>query len=218
MNLLIIIPSYNSNDTLLELIANLNDRHTLSILVIDDGSDVEFSSDIQNVKILRNRKNRGKGYSLLKGFQYASSNGYSHALTMDADLQHSYMEVSSFLSIDTSVDLVLGCRERRRKMPISRRFSNKITSLLISSLVGMKITDSQCGYRRYNLDLVLEKNYLESGFQFESEVLIKCISRSLRVEQIKIETIYDPNNKSYIRHMSDTLKFIRLIIRSIIRK
>jgi len=218
VNLLIIIPSYNSNDTLLELIANLNDRHTLSILVIDDGSDVEFSSDIQNVKILRNRKNRGKGYSLLKGFQYASSNGYSHALTMDADLQHSYMEVSSFLSIDTSVDLVLGCRERRRKMPISRRFSNKITSLLISSLVGMKITDSQCGYRRYNLDLVLEKNYLESGFQFESEVLIKCISKSLKVEQIKIETIYDPNNKSYIRHMSDTLKFIRLIIRSIIRK
>ena len=218
MNLLIIIPSYNSNDTLLELIANLNDRYTLPILVIDDGSDVEFSFDIQNVKILRNRKNRGKGYSLLKGFQYASSNGYSHALTMDADLQHSYMEVSSFLSIDTSVDLVLGCRERRRKMPIARRFSNKITSLLISSLVGMKITDSQCGYRRYNLDLVLEKNYLESGFQFESEVLIKCISKSLKVKEIKIETIYDPNNKSYIRHMSDTLKFIRLIIRSIIRK
>ena len=106
MNLLIIIPSYNSNDTLLELIANLNDRYTLPILVIDDGSDVEFSFDIQNVKILRNRKNRGKGYSLLKGFQYASSNGYSHALTMDADLQHSYMEVSSFLSIDTSVDLM----------------------------------------------------------------------------------------------------------------
>ena len=218
MNLLIIIPSYNSKDTLLELITNLNNKYNLPLLIIDDGSDTKFSSNIQNVKVLRNRKNRGKGYSLLKGFKYAFSEGYSHALTMDADLQHSYIEVSDFLGVDISADIVLGYREIGKKMPILRRLSNRITSIILSTLIGIKIIDSQSGYRRYKLDLVLEKNYLENGFQFESEILIKCLSKSSKVEQIKIETIYDPNNKSYIRHVSDTLKFIRLIIRTIIRK
>ena len=218
MNLLIIIPSYNSKDTLLELITNLNNKYNLPLLIIDDGSDTKFSSNIQNVKVLRNRKNRGKGYSLLKGFKYAFSEGYSHALTMDADLQHSYIEVSDFLGVDISADIVLGYREIGKKMPILRRLSNRITSIILSTLIGIKIIDSQSGYRRYKLALVLEKNYLENGFQFESEVLIKSLSNSSKVEQIKIETIYDPNNKSYIRHVSDTLKFIRLIIRTIIRK
>ena len=66
--------------------------------------------------------------------------------------------------------------------------------------------------------MVLGEKYIEDGFQFESEVLIKCVNREVSVEQIKIETIYDKNNKSYIRHVSDTLKFIRLILRSLLRK
>ena len=101
-------------------------------------------------------------------------------------------------------------------MPIHRKLSNKITTALISRVTGREIFDSQCGFRRYNISLINSFNYKEDGFQFESEVLIKCLSQGASIDQVKIETIYDKNNKSYIRHVSDTFKFIRLILRSII--
>jgi len=113
---------------------------------------------------------------------------------------------------------VLGYRERDSSMPIHRKFSNQVTTSIISRFSRETIFDSQCGFRRYNLNLVNSVSYKENGFQFESEVLIKCISQGSSLEQIKIETIYDKNNKSYIRHVSDTLKFIRLILRSLVRK
>ena len=217
MNLLIVIPSYNSNNTLSKLINSLNSEYSYSILVIDDGSSPSFLLDSPNLTVLKNIQNRGKGYSLLKGFSYASSKGYSHVLTMDADLQHNYLEVSKFIDYSPEVEFVLGYRERSNNMPILRRASNMITSAIVAFLTGVKIIDSQCGFRRYSLESVLDIDYIENGFQFESEVLIKCINKNSKIRQIKIETIYDKNNKSYIRHISDTLKFIRLIIRSIIK-
>ena len=103
-------------------------------------------------------------------------------------------------------------------MPFLRRLSNKITSKIISKLTNNTILDSQCGYRRYRLEDVLSESYTEKGFQFESEVLIKCLNDNTSMTQIKIETIYDKNNKSYINHVSDTLKFIKLILKSLIKR
>ena len=103
-------------------------------------------------------------------------------------------------------------------MPISRKFSNWITSLIISCLTGIKIIDSQCGYRRYSLQSIDNIEFRETGFQFESEVLIKGVNSESKVRQVKVSTIYDENNKSYIKHFSDTLKFIQLIVRSIFKK
>ena len=103
-------------------------------------------------------------------------------------------------------------------MPMSRKFSNRLTSFIISKIVGQRIVDSQCGYRRYRLSSIDDLEFREMGFQFESEVLIKAIHSESKIKQIKISTIYDKNNKSYIKHFSDTLKFIRLIVRSIFRR
>ena len=218
MKPVILIPSYNSNDTLRDLITQLQIDRSLSIIIVDDGSESQFETDCSDVHVVRNSSNMGKGYSLLRGFKYAKELGFKHVVTMDADLQHSPAEVNLFLNSDLSNDFVLGYREKDRTMPILRKFSNSITSMILSLLTGVKIYDSQCGYRRCNLDLVLSKEYVEDGFQFESEVLIKCLMKDIKIKQIKIETIYDKNNKSYIKHVSDTLKFIRLIIRSIFRR
>ena len=95
--------------------------------------------------------------------------------------------------------------------------SNKY-SFIISKIIGQKIIDSQCGYRRYSLSDIDDLEFREMGFQFESEVLIKGINSNSKIKQVKISTIYDKNNKSYIKHFSDTLKFIRLIISSIFIK
>ena len=214
----ILIPSYNSNKQLDQLIKKIKDKLNNQIIVLDDGSPNPIKINYNDISLIQNEDNMGKGLSLQRGFQFAKQKGFKNVITMDSDLQHNPDELSLFLDVQDDVDFVLGYRERDASMPISRKFSNWITSKIISSLTKITIKDSQCGYRRYSLSAIENFDYTETGFQFESEILIKAINEKSIVEQVKVSTIYDKNNKSYIKHFSDTIKFIRLIINSIMRK
>ena len=214
----ILIPSYNSNKKLDQLIKKIKDKLNNQIIVVDDGSPNPIKINYNDISLIQNEDNMGKGLSLQRGFQFAKQKGFKNVITMDSDLQHDPDELSLFLDVQEDVDFVLGFRERDASMPISRKFSNWITSKIISSLTKITIKDSQCGYRRYSLSAIENFDYTETGFQFESEILIKAINEKSIVEQVKVSTIYDKNNKSYIKHFSDTIKFIRLIINSIMRK
>ena len=214
----ILIPSYNSNKQLDQLIKKIKDKLNNQIIVVDDGSPNPIKINYNDISLIQNEDNMGKGLSLQRGFQFARQKGFKNVITMDSDLQHDPEELSLFLDVQDNVDFVLGYRERDASMPVSRKFSNWITSRIISSLTKITIKDSQCGYRRYSLSAIENFNYVETGFQYESEILIKAINEKSIVEQVKVSTIYDKNNKSYIKHFSDTIKFIRLIINSIMRK
>ena len=214
----ILIPSYNSNKQLDQLIKKIKDKLNNQIIVVDDGSPNPIKINYNDISLIQNEDNMGKGLSLQRGFQFAKQKGFKNVITMDSDLQHDPDELSLFLDVQEDVDFVLGFRERDASMPISRKFSNWITSKIISSLTKITIKDSQCGYRRYSLSAIENFDYTETGFQFESEILIKAINEKSIIEQVKVSTIYDKNNKSYIKHFSDTIKFIRLIINSIMRK
>ena len=91
-----------------------------------------------------------------------------------------------------------------------------LTSYIISLLCGKTVLDSQCGYRRYKLKNVCSGYFHEKGFQFESEVLIKLLRNNCTHANLKIPTIYSNENSS-INNFSDTFKFIRLILKNIIR-
>lgn len=214
----ILIPSFNSNIKLSTLIDEIREYSSDPVIVIDDGSETPISLSKDNVEVVRNNTNKGKGFALRVGFDYARGKGCSHVVTMDSDLQHSPKDLFSFLSADSSIDFVLGYREKDKSMPVHRKFSNMVTSFMISKIIKVKIYDSQCGFRRYSLNAIKDIEFTENGFQFESEVLIKAIKVQTEVEQVRIRTIYDKNNKSYINHVSDTLKFIRLILKSLIRR
>ena len=214
----ILIPSYNSNKQLDQLIKKIKDKLNNQIIVVDDGSPNPIKINYNDISLIQNEDNMGKGLSLQRGFQFARQKGFKNVITMDSDLQHDPDELSLFLDVQDDVDFVLGYRERDDSMPVSRKFSNWITSRIISSLTKITIKDSQCGYRRYSLSAIENFDYVETGFQYESEILIKAINEKSIVEQVKVSTIYDKNNKSYIKHFSDTIKFIRLIINSIMRK
>ena len=216
MKQIIIIPSYNSNKSLKILLSKIREIDIdTPILVVDDGSPRAVTSKINGVNVIRNECNMGKGVSLINGFRYAFVNNYTHALTMDSDLQHLPEEISSFLECDESVDFVIGCRDKDASMPLHRKISNAVTSLIISLICGAQIIDSQCGYRRYRLSSIVNKVYKEAGFSFESEILIKCVNKSTQIKQPKISTVYDVDNKSYINNVSDTVKFIKLILRTV---
>ena len=218
MKPIIISPAFNTHECLPELIKQISIVCDFPILIIDDGSNPPINNIFgDNVMILQNRENKGKGYSLLKGFRYAFKNGYSHAITIDSDLQHPTKYIADFINIDEDIELIIGSRSFGKTMPMHRKFSNTITSGILSWLCKIKILDSQSGYRRYKLQPVLHHHYYENGFMFESEVLITLFRKQkLRFNYIPIDTVYN-HSQSNIRNISDTMKFIKLIIRTIVQ-
>ncbi len=216
MNVAIIIPAYNPPHTFSSLLKSIRKITALPIIIIDDGSAPSINIKYSGVVLLRNSHNQGKGYSLIKGFKHAEKEGYTHAITIDADSQHDPDIITSFLEFDKNISLVLGTRNFTTDMPIHRRISNNLTSYIISFLCGKTVIDSQCGYRRYILKDICSESFNEKGFQFESEVLIKLLRNNCTQRNLEIPTIYRNENSS-INNIKDTLKFIRLILRNIFK-
>ena len=209
----VIIPVYNPNDQFYNLIKSVK-KYIPNIIIVNDGSDNSISFDIKNVTILTNKKNKGKGYSLNKAFKFAFDNKFSFAITIDSDGQHDPHEIVNFLKYDMPVDILIGKRSFTYPMPIHRRLSNFITSFILSLRTGNSIFDSQCGYRKYNLNTLKKFNFFENGFHFESEVLIKVLSNGGSLGHIDVSTIYN-GSKSYIKNIDDSFKFIALLFRSL---
>ena len=217
MENIILIPAYNPPSTFFELIKKIQNSCILKIIIVDDGSYPIINIKVnKNIILMRNKTNKGKGYSLLKGFKYCKENNYNYCITIDADSQHDPFYINQFINSEKNYSLVLGKRKFSQDMPIHRRASNLITSKIISFLSNSKINDSQCGFRRYNVSHVLDYNYNEFGFQFETEVLIKLLKNKYLFKEINIPTIYN-EEKSFINNIADTYKFIRLILRILLK-
>ncbi|MBC8213359.1 MAG: glycosyltransferase family 2 protein [Candidatus Marinimicrobia bacterium] len=218
MKPILVIPAYNVN-SLDELVNRILDYYSEDIIIVDDGSNPCLSLDnLDNnnkITLLTNYKNMGKGYSLKKALSYISSRNYTHAITLDADFQHDPKHLLQFINVDEDIDIIIGMRSFTSEMPIHRRLSNYLTSKIISIRCKRIIYDSQSGYRRYKLSSILDNSYNEDGFQFETEILIKILSKKHHsIDYIPIETIYGSESSS-IRNIRDTLKFIKLILRSL---
>ena len=144
INPVIIIPAYNPPDTFTKLVINIRKITSIPIIIIDDGSNekIYLETSINNIHLIRNKYNLGKGASLLNSFNYAHKYKYSHCITIDADNQHDPLLIDSFLNIQSSIELVCGNRTFNFPMPLHRRISNILTSMVCSVITGTNILDS----------------------------------------------------------------------------
>ena len=94
MKLLILIPCYNTHKYLNDLILLLRSQTHNKIMIVDDGSSPSINIEKfeeNDLILMRNNINKGKGYSLKVGFKYAIKNNYTHVITLDGDMQHNPM-------------------------------------------------------------------------------------------------------------------------------
>ena len=165
MNVSIIIPLYNEDESLFELYEKIInvlkiEKLTYEIIFIDDGSKddslkflKELHSKDNNVKIYSFQKNYGKSAALSQGFKKAKGD---IAITMDADLQDDPIEIPNLIEmINSGHDLVSGWKKKRND-PISKTIPSKLFNFFTSKLTGIKIHDFNCGLKAYRKKVIKE--------------------------------------------------------------
>ncbi|HNW58689.1 MAG TPA: glycosyltransferase family 2 protein [bacterium] len=218
--ILIAVPACNEAAVLGDVITRIRAAAPqCALLVIDDGSQDGTPEVLQRLQLasLCHAVTRGKGCCLRDALAEARRRGCGWLITLDGDGQHDPAFLPRFLEAIGcgEADVLIGCRQGRAgQMPWPRRISNSLSSILVSCFSGIRFHDAQCGYRAMRVDLEGLAECREEGFQYESEVLLRLGRRRARFREIPISTCYSAA-ASRIRYGADTLRFLRLLWRSL---
>ncbi len=168
MNLSIVVPVYNEEESLPELtqwINRVTEAHGLSyeLLLIDDGSTdtswaviKDLKQQYPQIRGIRFNRNYGKSAALQTGFNEALGDV---VITMDADLQDSPDEIPALhqMVIDNGYDLVSGWKKKRND-PISKTIPSKFFNRVTRMVSGIKLHDFNCGLKAYRNNVVKNIN------------------------------------------------------------
>ncbi len=212
-SLCILIPVYNCYDALETLLPHVL-SYGIPVCVIDDGSTFmpEWIHS-QKVTLINHEMNRGKGAALKTGFVWALQKGFDAVITMDGDAQHHPDDLPGFFAACREYDVVVGKRDfSDPRMPRHRKFSNTVTSKMLTRLLHTPILDAQCGYRCIHTKVLSVLTLETDKYDMENELLIKAARKGFSIGFVPIQTIYN-NSTSHIHGFRDTWRFLRAIVK-----
>ena len=192
----VIIPAYNEEKYIKEVIRNTK-KYAKNIIVVDDGSNDDTSAiaEEENVIVLRHNVNLGKGAALKTGCDYALKSEAENIIVIDADGQHNPEKIDTFRKEISGNDIVFGYRELSRSMPFVLRFGNLVINKITSLLYGMKLKDTQCGYRAFTAEAYKKIRWQSSDYSMESEMIANAGKHHLKYREVPIKTIYGDKYK-----------------------
>ncbi|MBU1177535.1 glycosyltransferase family 2 protein, partial [Patescibacteria group bacterium] len=225
MKLFIIIPAYNEENSIVEVIEkipkNIEGVDEIKILVINDGSTDDTIKKVKletNASIISHCQNKGVGAAFHSGIDYALEEKANIVVNIDADGQFDPSDISKLINpiLKNQADFVTASRFIDNnfipKMSKTKFWGNKKVACLISWLVKKKFYDVSCGFRAYNKEALLNLN-LFGQFTYVQEVFLDLSFKGLRIKEIPIKVKYFSGRKSRIfkgvfHYAFNTLKII----------
>jgi glycosyltransferase involved in cell wall biosynthesis len=214
LNVAALIPCYFEEKHIRDVAARTR-AQLETVLVVDDGSTDQTSDEARaaGVEVIRHEKNQGKGAAIKTGLrELTSRSGVEWVLILDGDGQHLPEEIPHFLSAAGDAAMIVGNRmSDTRTMPFVRKLTNLTMSGLISTIIGQRVPDSQCGFRMFRKDLASALvDVPSSNFDFESEMLAIAARRGVKIAAATVSTVYG-DERSKIHPLRDTVRFFKLL-------
>lgn len=226
---LIIIPAYNEQDAIKQVIENIKlniDNKSTDICVINDGSTdntLTILNKIQDVVVLNLIQNLGIGGAVQAGYIYAFQNNYDVAIQIDGDGQHNPIYIKDMIEqlSNQKVDIIIGsrfCEKTEYKQTFMRMFGIKIISFMIKVLSKKKIYDPTSGYRAVNRNIIelfannYPYDYPEPTTNLQLELMNKIIL------EIPVEMNLRETGKSSIYFLKSATYMIKVCLTLIIMK
>ena len=193
-----VIPAYNEQKTIGSIVLGAK-QHTKRVIVVDDGSHDATAeiAELAGAHIIQHTCNQGKGAALKTGLRAAMDADV--IVTLDSDGQHHPQEIPHILEpiIQGRADFVNGSRymtidtDNGHKTPFYRRVGqNVLDSATNINGNGIKVTDSQSGFRAFRGNTLNNFTFRSNGYSIESEMLIEAAHAGLKIEEVPIDVSY----------------------------
>ncbi len=215
MRALIAIPVYNEAKYVGPVLTRVLE-YASDVLVIDDGSTDDTVRVLPKlpVEVIRHSVNRGYGRAMRDAFAWAEIDGYDWVITMDCDEQHEPAAIPSFLAAarENRADVVSGSRysevgngnsEVGSGPPPDRRKINQEITREINGRLGLRLTDSFCGFKAYRVEALRRLRLTEHGYAFPMQFWVQAVAQGLRIQEIPVKLIYNDPNRTFGGPMDD---------------
>jgi glycosyltransferase involved in cell wall biosynthesis len=226
VRVLLVIPTFNNRPTLRQIVAKAL-QTGLPVLVVSDGSTDGGLQTLSGLPVdeidLPNHK--GKGVAIRAAAEWAEKNAYSHIITLDADGQHNPEDSLQFLDKirQNPLSIVIGNRDfAATETPGSSQFGRKFSNFWIKISSGVRVSDSQSGFRAYPVEAVRRIRCFANKYHYEVEILVKGIWAGLVVQSVDIsvhyseETIKASHFRPFFDNLLISLTYTRLVIRNFV--
>lgn len=215
----IVIPAYNEEAAIGEVIDNVLKEGFSSIIVVDDGSSDNTAAVAtkSSALTLRHKINRGKGAATRTGIEAALSLGAEIVVTIDADGQHNPKEIKQLIQpiLDNTCDVVLGSRQfANTQMPAYKILHNKMANIITTMYAKIHVQDSQSGFRAYSKHACMLLDTKSDSYEYESEIIRLIATHKLSYKEIPISTLYTDYSTGKL-HKQDISNGIRTVYKMI---
>jgi len=209
IDLSIVVPAYNEAKRLPKTLQIVKEyltstKLTYEILVVDDGSsdntsEIARSLNIEGLKVLTYKSNRGKGYAVNYGVTRAKGKSIIFA---DADNSTPFKQIDKLLREIEEYPIAIGSRylsgsKIRLKQPLSRRIAARLGNLLIRVILLPRILDTQCGFKMFQAEVAKEIFARQTIWRWGFDIEILYIAKKLgcAVKEVPVEWYNDTATK-----------------------
>ena len=212
--LCVVIPVYNHGKTVARIARE--SRRAFPVIVVDDGSTDEGPAMLAReigIDLVTLASNRGKAGALKAGFARAGDAGFTHAITIDADGQHSTGSLTAFAAACRRHPdaFVIGVRDLKAAgAPWARRISNAMSTFCFRFETGVRLSDTQCGYRAYPLAAVRALPVASDRYAFELEIMVKAAWAGIPLLPQSVQADYAAPT-SRLSHFDPLRDFLRIL-------
>ncbi|MCF7849576.1 MAG: glycosyltransferase family 2 protein [Kiritimatiellales bacterium] len=212
----VLICAYNEEAHIEEIVRSALSQSPCAVLVVDDGSKDRTAERAEKAgaTVLKQPSNIGKGAALKRGFEFAMQRSCDALVVVDGDGQHNPAEIRRFLDAyeRTKIPILIGNRMAdTRNMPVTRKWTNRFMSRILNRLVKIYVADPPCGYRFYRTDVLPFIISDEKRFAFEFDILIHAALRGIRIDSVRISTIYAEKQRSHVAPLLDAILLLHAI-------
>lgn len=207
-NITVVLPAFNEEVSIGSIVL-LTKPYCDNVIVVDDGSSDRTAGIARNAgaHVVVHEVNKGKGAALKTGFTAAASIGADIIVTMDSDGQHNPADIPRIVApiTDGTAEMVNGSRylsHKDKNTPVYRRIGQTILDTATNMNSGLKITDSQSGFRAFAASTKNVFRFSAQGMAIESEMLADAGRSGLRIKEVEIGVRYDVDGStiSPIKH------------------
>lgn len=199
----VIMPVYNEQDTVREIVSRVREMDQVyELVIVDDGSRdgtqaiLQELSGLPGVRIITHDRNQGKGAAVVTGFRAARGDVF---VVQDADLEYDPQDYAKLLKPleEERCDVVYGTRFAKSKVHRAfflSYFANKFLTWVTNLLYGSKLTDMETCYKVFRRELVENMTIRARRFEFEPEFTAKLLKQGVSLVEVPIS--FDPRGYS----------------------